>query len=470
AGRIRLTDSQGGDSPLAFSLSVTRAGSGEVQGLGGTEVDTVGRSRTVVAGSDARLRVDGVLLTRGSNTISDALAGVTLTLQNAEVGTTVGVTVAHDLDRAVKATQDFAMAYNNVLAFTKAQSVPGAPLASNGTLRAAMSSLTNVMLTDVAGLAGSPYSRATLAGVSLSRTGTLDVDATALKAALGTNLDAVRALFGRGGSPTDAQVSFVTGGEGTVPGRYAVEITAAATRGAVTGAGFAGTYADDGTADSITITDAGGKVSTVELRNGDSLDAIVTRLNADFAARGMRLVASDVGGQLRLQAADHGSAPAFTVAYAGGGADGSAQLGLAAGTYTGTDVAGTIGGHAATGRGQVLTGAVGTAVAGLAVSYTGTTARSAGEIGYALGVAGMMERVVDGVVRNGDGTVAVQNTSIETSITSLQRRADDVQARLERRRESLVRQFTAMESAISRMNAQGSWLASQLKMLQGSDR
>ena len=42
---------------------------------------------------------------------------------------------------------------------------------------------------------------------------------------------------------------------------------------------------------------------------------------------------------------------------------------------------------------------------------------------------------------------------------------DDVQARLDRRRESLVAQFTAMEAALSRIQAQGTWLTQQITAL-----
>lgn len=469
-GRIRLTDGTGGDSQLAFSLTATSAATGESLSLGRAEVETVGRLREVVDGSDARVRVDGVLVTRATNSIADAIGGVTLNLQAAEPGTTATVTVARDTEAMVKAVQAFAAAYNDVQSAVKTLSAPGAPLAANGTLRSAMSSLTGVLLTGVDGLAdGALFTRGALVGVALSRTGTLEVDAAALRTALGTNFTEVQALFGTAGTATSSLVRYAGAGADAQPGRYAVDVTAPATRAAVTGAGFGGTYVDDGTADTLTVTDTnGGATATVELRHGDTLDAIVTRLNAEFDAQGVRVRASADGGQLRLESSEYGSLAGFSVAAAGGGADGTAQLGLAAGTWAGTDVAGTIGGHAATGRGQLLTGAEGTPTAGLAVEYLGDAAGAAGEIRYVLGIGGLMKQATDAILRTGDGVVAAQTTSIEASVTRLEARVENAEQLIERRREALIRQFTAMEAALGRMQAQGSWLTQQLSALNTS--
>ncbi|WP_164703241.1 flagellar filament capping protein FliD, partial [Modestobacter sp. KNN46-3] len=50
-------------------------------------------------------------------------------------------------------------------------------------------------------------------------------------------------------------------------------------------------------------------------------------------------------------------------------------------------------------------------------------------------------------------------------VTDLQERIDGWDLRLDMRRDTLTRQFTAMESALSSMQGQSSWLASQLGSL-----
>ncbi|HEX7241033.1 MAG TPA: flagellar filament capping protein FliD, partial [Longimicrobiaceae bacterium] len=465
-GRIRLTDAAGGDSQLSLAITANNEGGGTL-GFGTTATAVTGRLREVVAGSDARLRLDGVLLSRQGNSVSDALTGVTLNLQQAEPGTVVELSVARDTDAIVSSVKGFASAYNAVADFVKGQGAAGSPLAGNGTLRSTLSSLTSVLLTPVEGLGSTTYRRPTIAGVSLSRTGQLEVDDARLRAALASNLADVKALFGTAGTTTDGEVSFVNSTAKTQPGSYAVSVTAAATRAGVTGSGFSGVYSDDGSADTLTLTDAvSGKSGSIQLAGGDTAETIAAKLNTLFQTEGMKLTASRSGSELSLSGTDYGSAASFTVAWSGGGSDGTAQLGLAAGSYAGTDVQGTLGGLAATGLGQVLSGAAGGATEGLAVKYTGSTARAAGSVGFVLGTGGMMTRLVDQLTRAGDGTVSGQVDSLRRSIDSLNSRAEEVQKRLEVRREAMVRQFTAMEQALSRVQSQGSWLAAQISSMQ----
>src|SRR5438874_3721206 len=144
----------------------------------------------------------------------------------------------------------------------------------------------------------------------------------------------------------------------------------------------------------------------------------------------MALTASKNGNDLVLSGTRYGSGASFTVAYTAGGTDGTAQLGIAAGTYKGIDVAGTIGGLAATGAGQMLTGATGGATDGLAISYTGTAAGYVGDFTYISGVGGMLFNVADSFVRTG-GAIAAQQDSLNSSITSLSQRADTIQHALD---------------------------------------
>lgn len=222
-GTIRLTDSQGGESKLSLSLGVAAnadPATPEAALLGRTVVETAGRLREVSRGADAVIRVDGSTVTRGGNTISDVIAGVTLSLQHAEPGTEIAVDVTRDDAATVKAIKDFAAAYNEIASFVKAQTAQGAPLAFNGTLRSTMSQITNVLLTDQEGLpAGSAFDRATLAGVSLTRTGTLEVDEKRLTEVMATNFADLKTLFGTdgvGGAMTKVTDILTRSGDGTI--------------------------------------------------------------------------------------------------------------------------------------------------------------------------------------------------------------------------------------------------------------
>jgi flagellar hook-associated protein 2 len=154
-------------------------------------------TNTLVAGSDAQVRIDGILVTRNSNVIADALPGVSLNLQQAEVGATSKLVVSRDVDGIVKAVNDFAQAYNDVLAFVQKETGASGALPYNGALRSSLSTFTGVMLSDVDGLVDdSPFTRAGLVGLELTKAGTLALDASKLRAALDSNFDDVRRLLG----------------------------------------------------------------------------------------------------------------------------------------------------------------------------------------------------------------------------------------------------------------------------------
>ncbi|MHB1225490.1 MAG: flagellar filament capping protein FliD [Gemmatimonadaceae bacterium] len=481
-GTIQLTDSEGGESRLAFSLSVKHAATPpevapEAALLGRASTSTVGRQRTVTSGSDASVRVDGVTITRGGNTITDVIAGVTLTLQGTEPGTEIAVNVTRDDEAALNAVKQFASAYNDVVTFVNAQTAQGAPLAANGTLRSTRAQLTNVLLTDVAGLTGgSAYSRATLVGVSLSRTGTLEVDETALRAALSGNIGDVKALFGTAGVASDASLQYVASSAGTAPGSYEVVITTAARQPSLTGSGFGGSYVATGATDRLKVTDSiSGKSIELGLQDGASSAQIVAMLNTSFATDGLRLSAAlaEDGTNLVITGTEYGATARVTVEYLPevAGAD---PFGLA-GTDSGVDVAGTIGGRLATGAGRTLTASAGTELepdpaSGLAVSYTGSATGAIGTLSFSRGVGGMMTQVTDILTRSGDGTIASQLGSLDSSITGLARRADDATRMLEMRREAMTRQFAAMEAAIARIQSQGNWLTQQISALTASQQ
>jgi flagellar hook-associated protein 2 len=466
-GQFLLTDSVTGDSQLALSLSATRVADGSVVSLGRQLVDTVGRQREVVAGADAKLRVDGVLLTRPSNNVSDAMAGVTLNLLQAEVGSVVTLTFDRDSDTMTSNVKAIATAYNDLLKFRADQAKEGAPLRGNPTLRSSLASFTGQLLSTVSGVSGI-YNRPGAVGLSLQSDGSLKLDEAVFKSALSSNYTDVVSLFTTTGTSANAQVSYFSSSIKTLPGTYAINVTAAATTPTHSGSGFSGTYVDDGTADTMSITDSiSGVTGTISLTSGDSTDTIVGRLNSLFANSKMSLSASKVGNELVVTGSRYGTASTFTVAYTAGGTDGSAQLGFAAGTYAGTDIAGTIGGEIAIGSGQTLTSKpalVGQPMDGLSVNYSGTATGAVGDLVYSLGVSGMLFNVAD-LISAPDGSIVTQQGSLNKSITELKSRADTVQHALDNKRAALIRQFTAMETAISRIQSQAASLTSYLGAL-----
>ena len=431
------------------------------------------RPNQIASGSDARVKIDGLEVVRSTNSISDALGSVTLNLQAAEPGSIVNLTVARDRDTMVKRVQDLQSAYNALISFRDQQTASGGPLHADATMRSMISSAKNALLGEIPGSATGAYARVGAVGLTLNKSGTLDLDADELRAALDTNYADVQALFGTRGSTVGDGLSFVSGTTATAAGTYTVDITQAATRASRSFA-FAGPFADSGTnANTMTISDAYSGVSgSVTLQDGDDAASVASKLQALFASTKMTLSASSDGTNLTLSGAKYGSAASFTVSYSRVDAGSTTASGLASpigflpGTYTGRDVAGTIYAAGETpvsvvGTGRILTAPEGTAAAGLSISYAGSGPVT-GSASYVAGAASRVERTVAGFTRSGDGSIAQNLSVIQQSITGLQQRQDDTQARLERYQERLVKQYTAMEAALSRIQSQSSWLTSQI--------
>jgi flagellar hook-associated protein 2 len=462
-GTLQLTDSTAGASQLSLSMVVTKAAGGTAT-LGQMGTQVAGYNRELVHGSDAAVRIDGTLITRSSNTISDAIPGATISLLAAEPGTTTTLTIARDTAAMVTATQSFVTAYNAVSSFVKTQTASGGQLPFNTGLRASLRSLTDSFTKTIPGISSS-FSRAGTVGLTLDKTGTLQLDANVFSAALTSNLDDVKKLFGVTGTPTDG-ITYLGDSAKTQGGSFAVNITTAGSQATLIGSGFTGTYTDSGTPDGVTITD-GATLATgrVTLATGDTTDTIVGKFNSLFSTNRMQLSATNVGGQLVITSTSYGSAAKFNVDFDVGDTQPGTQLGLTTGQSAGVDVAGTINGVAATGAGQSLTGAVGDASEGLAIQYTGAIPYT-GSIAHTVGLAGLISNVADAATRSGDGLIAGITTSLQTRIDTLTKQSEAVQARLDAHKTLLTQQFTRMEAALSKLQAQTSALTNQINGLQ----
>jgi len=130
----------------------------------------------------------------------------------------------------------------------------------------------------------------------------------------------------------------------------------------------------------------------------------------------------------------------------------------------GVDVAGTINGEAATGTGQTLKGDSDEAnVDGLVLKYTGTTGGvDAGTIKLILGIGQLYDRALFYITDSFDGYLSNKQESLQNSITGYQTQIDDMEARLDRKREQMLNRFAAMELALQKIQSQSNWLTAQL--------
>jgi flagellar hook-associated protein 2 len=466
-GTLQLSDDTAGASQLSLAMVVRKA-NGATASLGQMSTQTVGYDRELSHGSDAAVRIDGTLIMRSSNTIADAIPGVTLNLLAAAPGSPADVTIAHDTASMVGAVKALVSAYNATGAFVKSQTSSTGQLPYSVSLRSSFRSLTDSLLEDVPGVNGA-FDNLNQVGVSIDKNGVFSVDTDALTKALTTNMSDVKALFARTVNATSG-LTFMSDTSKTQSGTYAVNVTTPASQATLLGLGFTGSYVDSGTPDQISIVD-GATLATasVSLATGDDITAIVDKLNAAFTAQKMSVIAqATVDGQLQIASKGYGNSARLSFSYDTGAANAQSQLGISAGSVAGVDIAGTIDGVAAVGLGQRLTAAAGTNAEGLSMLYTGALAYT-GSVTYSLGMAGMMSNFADAIARSGDGLVADMTDSIQHQIDTLTARSADIQTRLDQRKQTLTQQFTKMEAALAVMQAQSTALANQIKALQSSN-
>ncbi len=215
-GAIRLTDGKGGESHLSLSLEIARS-DGTSGTLSVASTTTTGRLRELSAGQDAQVKVDGVLVSRSSNTIAEVIPGVTLSLLNAEPGTEIDLSISRNVDSGFNAVKAFADAYNGIIKFFDEQRTENQPLAGNSTLRGIVSTFTSSLRTEVS--SNSTYSRLSTMGLALDRSGQLTVDEAKVRSALAEKPDEVEALFGFAGAGNafvDATDNATRYGTGTI--------------------------------------------------------------------------------------------------------------------------------------------------------------------------------------------------------------------------------------------------------------
>lgn len=114
-----------------YTLVVTGDDTGTANDINITE-DHAGLATTEEqVATDAVFNIDGVDVTRSSNTVTDVLYDTTIELQTAGSGT---VTTSTDYDSIISKTQDFMTAYNDVMDYIKEQFTYNQETSEKGTL------------------------------------------------------------------------------------------------------------------------------------------------------------------------------------------------------------------------------------------------------------------------------------------------------------------------------------------------
>ena len=477
---VLSADETGTANAVSISVSGDTGGTDtDNQGLSrfafNTGMDTDAGLQETIAASDAVMKINGVEVTRSTNSFENVIDGLTFDIT--ETGSST-IKVQQDLGAVADRVQGFVDKFNSLqstidsLAGFNAEAGVGSLLTGDSTVRSIQNQLRQVLTRVVPGLENSSVRSLADVGITTNfETGGLEFDRARFEEQLKNNPDDVTALFAEQGRTTDSQVEFVRSGLNTEPGRYDINIAQAATQGSLGGAAFTAPVTIGAGNDELTFQVNGETSVSVQLTQQtyntaqELADEIQAQLNANNAlnASGSGVqVGIGSGGELTFTSSDYGSDSNVSLTSV---EDGSAY-GLSAATGTsGIDVAGTIGGRTAEGDGQVLfLGSGNGGASGLQVRILGDQTGSRGSITFVEGVA---ERTVDLVSSfvGADGAIESRTESLNRDLEQIQENQARLEERIAAYRERLVSQFTAADSLISQLNSTQDYVSQQLAAL-----
>ncbi|GAB6034260.1 flagellar filament capping protein FliD [Galenea microaerophila] len=288
--KLMLTSNETGANNQ-IQVSVANDGDGnDTDNAGLSQLVTANMTETVAA-QDATVVVNGLTINSSQNSLDEVIPGVELTLNSADAGTAKRIDIRRDTSEIGQKVQDFVDLYNSMNdIFKTVQSyekddpnsddydpTKGA-LSGNSNVRLMKDQMKAVLQEQIAGLTGTVQSLADV-GIKTKLDGSLELDTTALNNAIAADPDAVGRLFAASGITTDPLVKFTGSNSNTVEGTYQIDVTTAAEQATLTGS-------VTGNADSFTITSGSNDTLTLKLdgeASGTLTLAAGTYTGADLA-------------------------------------------------------------------------------------------------------------------------------------------------------------------------------------------
>ena len=435
-----------------------------------------------IAGQDALLKVNGLDITSSSNTVSDAMEGVTLNLLSSDAGSVKTLTVTTDKTTLKTSISNFVLDFNALRSVTDSlssyDSTTGdtAQLQGDSTLRSLVSEIRSITGNTIENLSGN-YTSLSSIGLSLSANndGKLVLDEGELDAALAADFDAVGKLFAATATPSDSLVEYSEHTADTTPGDYALNVTQLATQGELTVGATVSSFVVDSGNDAFTMKVDGITSETITITQkdyttGTALAAeIQNRINADSNLKDnqVSVVVSYETDHFVVTSNRYGSASTVEILTVEDVTQ-SGNIGLVTGAgVTGVDVAGTIDGVAATGSGQYLTASSGDAE-GLKVWVKGGVTGDRGTVAMSRGYVDQLGRALDGYVEE-DGVLEIREETLNDKLTGYSEDSTKLDARYEVLLSRYRRQFSTLNALLGQLESQREWMTATFEGLNGSD-
>lgn len=189
------------------------------------------------AAQNAIIKLDGIEISRATNSFSDVLPGVTIDLKKAAVGSVIAIGSVRQTESLRLGVEDFVAAYNSLETMLDEATAPvdsegenGGPLRGNSAIRDMRTKLARMTATVLR--AGDGPTTLAQIGVRTNRDGSLSVDTARLDAALATYPDAVEGLFNPNQRSDNPLVQITNSMGRAKPGTYVLTNLVPAANGA----------------------------------------------------------------------------------------------------------------------------------------------------------------------------------------------------------------------------------------------
>jgi flagellar hook-associated protein 2 len=147
------------------------------------------RKNSIRTGQDAAFKIDGYSITSSSNTVTDAISGITLSLKGTNAAKPIELRIEQDDTQAAQKVSNLVNNLNSVLSYVKDQNTYSSsstkPLMGDINLSLVRSTITSAIYSTISG--NNTYKTASSIGISFQKDGTIAVNSSTLTAALATN-------------------------------------------------------------------------------------------------------------------------------------------------------------------------------------------------------------------------------------------------------------------------------------------
>lgn len=486
---------------VGYRLAMSSAATGEINSLriavndnDTTNQDQQGLSRLAYDASangsmnlietaeaqDAVVLLDGIEIASASNEVSNAIKGVTLSLQATTGKEPVQIKTAFDVQGVTESIQGFVELYNSLI--DTIQSVSGydpetkeaGPLSGDSAIRGVAEQVRRVVGSSFNGVNEDFGSLASI-GIQTQRDGKLTVNDSKLQSAIEEDMLQVSKLFARAGSTSDPLLRFVGADDSAAMGAHEVAISQLGSKGRYIGAelGRNSRHVIDATDNSLVLKVDGVTSSPIKITPGvyqsgtELADELQRQINNDnvFKREGVTVSVQFVVDQFVINSNRIGSASRVDVI----SADASLEdIGIdPAQGLVGTDIVGRIGRRPGIGSGMQLTGE-GDAK-GITIEALGGKTGDRGTVAFSQGVAEQLSVLLENFL-GPNGLLQSRSEGYNHRIEDINRQREQLGRRLAVSEQRLLTQFSNLDASLGKMRSTSDFLTNQLAGLPGAKK